>query len=226
MGNDLTGKVVFLTGGQRGIGLCIKNTFEKMGARVISPSIEELNLLSRESTKHYVDCFNDKVDIYIHCAGINNVARIEDINIDDVTDTFEINYFCNILLLKKMIPEMKKKNDGKIVFISSLYALVSKEGRISYSSSKNALTGLCKTLALELGPHNIMVNCLAPGYVMTEMTKKNLSKDEIEKIEKMIPTGRFQQEQEIADAVVFLASDSNKSITGQVLAVDGGFLCR
>lgn len=226
MDNNLTGKVVFLTGGQRGIGLCIKKTFEKMGARVVSPSIEELNLLSRESTQKFVDSFKDSIDIYIHCAGINNVAPIEEIDIDDVTDTFEINFFCNILLLKKMIPEMKKKNNGKIVFISSLYALVSKEGRISYSSSKNALTGLCKTLALELGPYNIMVNCLAPGYVMTEMTKKNLSKEEIESIERMIPTGRFQQEQEIADAVAFLVSGSNKSITGQVIAVDGGFLCR
>ena len=223
---DFKNRVVFLTGAQRGIGLCIKKTFEAAGARVIAPEISELDLTSRESVEKYASSFNEKVDIYVHCAGMNNVATLENLDLDDTRRVFEINYFCNLRLLQAMIPSMKENNYGKIVFISSLYSLVSREGRIPYSSSKNALTGLCKTLALELGPHNIMVNCVAPGYVMTEMTKKNLSEQEIKNIENMLPTGRFQSEQEIADAVLFLSSDINKSITGQVLPVDGGFLCR
>ena len=104
--------------------------------------------------------------------------------------------------------------------------MVSRERRLAYSASKNACIGVVKTTALELAPYNIMVNAVAPGYVMTDMTKRNLSDKEIKEIECLIPTRRFQSEEDIASAVLFLCSDMNNSITGQVLAVDGGFLCR
>ena len=121
---------------------------------------------------------------------------------------------------------MKEKEFGRIVFISSLYGSVSRERRIAYSSSKHALNGLTKTMALELAPYQITVNCVAPGYVMTEMTRKNLSDEDIKEITKMIPTGKFQEPEEVANTTLFLCSEENKSITGQYIAVDGGFLCR
>jgi 3-oxoacyl-[acyl-carrier protein] reductase len=121
---------------------------------------------------------------------------------------------------------MKDNREGKIILISSLYATVTKEGRLSYASSKHAITGLVKSLAVELAPYDICVNAVAPGYVMTEMTKQNLSSQEIENIKEMIPMGRFQKPEEIANAVMFLGSEWNKSITGQTLNIDGGFLCK
>lgn len=217
----------FLTGGSRGIGLSIKETFGREGIDVIAPSRAELDLSNIESISSYISQNQElSPDIFVHCAGINELAGIEEISQDSLLRVFQVNVNSAVQLLNSFVPKMKKKGGGKIVLISSLYAVVSKERRLSYTSSKNALTGLCKSLALELAPFNILVNCVAPGYVMTNMTRKNLSEAEIKNIEKNIPTGRFQREEEIADAVCFLCSEENKSITGQLLAVDGGFLCR
>lgn len=217
----------FLTGGSRGIGKAIKESLEKASISVIAPTRTELDLSSSESITKYLEKNTNLVpDIFVHCAGINELAGIEEISQDLILRVFQVNYNSAVQLLKSFVPSMKKKEYGKIVFVSSLYGIVSRERRIAYSSSKNALNGLCKSLALELAPYNILVNSVAPGYVMTDMTKKNLTEEEIKNIEKNIPTGRFQSEDEIAEAVVFFCSEKNKSITGQLLAVDGGFLCR
>lgn len=217
----------FLTGGSRGIGKAIKESLEKTSISVIAPTRTELDLSSSESITKYLEKNTNLVpDIFVHCAGINELAGIEEISQDLILRVFQVNYNSAVQLLKSFVPSMKKKEYGKIVFVSSLYGIVSRERRIAYSSSKNALNGLCKSLALELAPYNILVNSVAPGYVMTDMTKKNLTEEEIKNIEKNIPTGRFQSEDEIAEAVVFFCSEKNKSITGQLLAVDGGFLCR
>lgn len=217
----------FLTGGSRGIGKAIKEILRKSGISVIAPTRTELDLSSSESiTKYLKKNTNIVPDIFVHCAGINELAGIEEISQDLILRVFQVNYNSAVQLLNSFVPSMKKKEYGKIVFVSSLYGIVSRERRIAYSSSKNALNGLCKSLALELAPYNILVNSIAPGYVMTDMTRKNLSEEEIKNIEKNIPTGRFQSEEEIAEAVIFFCSEKNKSITGQLLAVDGGFLCR
>lgn len=222
-----TGKTVFITGASRGIGLCIKNEFEKECAGIIAPTRNELDLSSKESVKDYINN-NDlsHTDIFVHCAGINIKAGIDEINETIIQEVFEVNLFSAISLLKSISKGMKTRKAGKIVFISSLYSVVSKERRIAYSASKNALTGLAKTLTLELAPYGILTNCVAPGYVITDMTRKNLSREDIIGIENVIPTGRFQTEKEISDLVMFLCSDKNQSITGQLIAVDGGFLCK
>ena len=88
------------------------------------------------------------------------------------------------------------------------------------------MTGIMKSVALEIAADNILLNAVAPGYVMTDMTRKNLNEQEIKDIQRMIPTGRFQTETDIANLVCFLCSQFNQSITGQLIAVDGGFTCR
>lgn len=220
-------KTVFLTGGSRGIGKKIKELFAESGAEVIAPGRKELDLMSQESVAQYLEQNNGICpDIFIHCAGINELAGITEINRSLLDRVFQVNYFAPVSLMNRFADSMKKKYWGRVVFISSLYAIVSRERRIAYSSSKNALTGLAKTMALELAPHNILVNSIAPGYVMTEMTKKNLSEKEINDIKAQIPTGRFQSADDIASLTLFLCSDLNQSITGQLIAVDGGFTCR
>lgn len=227
MSTEFMGKRVFVTGASRGIGRAIRNMYEEGGAYVCAPLRKELDLSNPSSVTNYLQENSDKdYDILIFCAGVNNKSPIETINAENLQETFQVNLFSSIEIIKKYIEKMKNRNSGKIIFISSLYAFVSREERLSYCCSKNAITGLVKTLALECAPNNICVNAIAPGYVYTEMTAKNLSKVELEDIRNLIPTNRLQEEVEIADAVAFLSSDKNKSITGQILAVDGGFLCR
>lgn len=219
-------RIIFLTGASRGIGKKIKEKFEENGAKVIAPERAELDLSSVESVRHYLENCNTNIDIFIHCAGINEIAGIEEVEVEMLNRVFQVNYNAPVMLINNFVGNMKKQKWGKIIFISSLYAIVSRERRIAYSSSKNALTGLMKTLALELAPYNILVNAVAPGYVMTDMTRANLSQSEINEIEKNLPTGRFQTEEEIADMAAFLCSDLNSSITGQLIAIDGGYTCK
>lgn len=223
----LKGRRVFLTGGSRGIGKCIRNQFENFGAEVIAPSRSELDLSDPVSIRTYLSQ-NPQVqpNIFIHCAGINPLAGIDQVNGDMLNHAFQVNCFSSVELIQSFSDSMRESKWGRIVFISSLYALVSKEKRLAYCSSKNALTGLMKTLALEFAPDNILVNCVAPGYVMTDMSRQNLSLEEISHIQSMIPTGRFQTEEDIANLVMFLCSDYNQSITGQLIPIDGGFTCR
>lgn len=224
---DLSGKTAFVTGGSRGIGKTIVEVLENGGAYVLAPTRGELNLSDLSSVDAYIKKQKDlKVDIFIHCAGINELAGINEISQDLLSKVYGVNLFAPIHLLKAFCPHMQKKQWGRIVFISSLYGIVSRERRIAYSSSKNALTGLCKSMAIELGEDNILVNCVAPGYVMTDMTRKNLSEAEIKNIESQMPTHRFQTTEDIANLIAFLCSDLNSSITGQLIAVDGGFTCK
>ena len=154
------------------------------------------------------------------------MAGIEEIDTALAQRVFQVNYFAALELLHAAVPGMRARKEGKVLFISSLYALIARERRIAYSSSKSALTGLMKTLALELAGDQILVNAIAPGYVMTEMTTQNLSLKEIQRITAEIPTGRFQTEEDIAALAAFLCSTANRSITGQLIAVDGGYTCR
>lgn len=223
----LYGRRVFITGASRGIGRCVKKSFEASRAQVLSPGRAEMDMSSPESVQEYIAQNGPlEADIFVHCAGINRLAGIDEIEQSLLEEVFQVNLYSAVSLLNAIASGMRERGWGRIVLISSLYSIVSKERRIAYSASKNALTGLAKTLTLELAPYNILTNCVAPGYIMTDMTKQNLSASDIESIQEKIPTGRFQSEQDVANLVMFLSSDLNQSITGQLIAVDGGFLCR
>jgi 3-oxoacyl-[acyl-carrier protein] reductase len=109
------------------------------------------------------------------------------------------------------------------VNVSSIFGLVSRSKRDSYSASKAGLIGLTRAAALDLAPYGILVNALCPGFTLTDLTRSILSKDEMKRLSSEIPLGRFAREEEIAASAVFLCSDLNTYITGQAIAVDGGF---
>lgn len=226
MNISLEGHTLFITGGHGGIGRAICERFSASGAEVIAPSSKEMNLLDESSISSYLASLGQPADIVIHCAGVNILAGIEEADPQTLSRVFQVNLFSFMAILKHFIPSMRSRHYGRIVGISSLYGIVSRERRIPYSSSKHAVSGLIKSLALETAGENILVNGAAPGYVMTEMTRKNLSQPEIEEITRNIPTGRFQKAEEIADLCCFLCSELNQSITGQIIPVDGGFLCK
>ena len=163
------------------------------------------------------------IDILINNAGItadNLFLRMKDEEWDKVIDT-NLNGVFN--LSKIFVKNMIKNKKGRIINISSISGLMGNPGQVNYSSSKSALNGFTKSLAKELGSRNITVNCVAPGYIDTDMTSF-LDEDSKKQIEKSIPLGRLGSGEDISKLVAFLASDEASYITGQTISIDGGLL--
>jgi len=218
-------KTVLITGASRGIGKAIKLYFENQGVKIITPTRQDLDLLSNDSIDAFIKNLNEPVDILINNAGINNISFVNEVSDDNINTTIQINLVAPLRLIRGIIPNMMAKKFGRIVNISSIWGIITKSGRVTYSMSKSGLNGMTRTLAVELAPYNILVNAVAPGYVDTELTRKNNSSEQIELIKKTIPLQRLADPSEIAEVVAFLVSDKNSYITGQVIIVDGGFTC-
>ena len=120
---------------------------------------------------------------------------------------------------------MIKKRYGRIVNISSVWSAVAKPGRVAYAASKSGLDAVTRTTAVEFAKYNVLVNSIAPGFVNTELTKKNNSQTQLEQIKQQIPLGRLAETSEIAEFAAFLASERNTFITGQTILMDGGYTC-
>jgi 3-oxoacyl-[acyl-carrier protein] reductase len=215
-----------VTGASRGIGAAIVQRLTADGYNVLAPTRQEMDLESNASIDAYLLQIRDRVDILVNDAGINRIAILSDIKDQDVDDTLRINLVAPLRIIREIAPHMQKKGFGRILNISSVWSVVSRAGRISYTMSKAALNGMTRSLAVELAPYNILVNAVAPGYVLTDLTRQNNSEAELETISKTIPLQRLADPQEIANTVAFLCSEQNTYLTGQILVVDGGFTCR
>lgn len=217
-------RTVLITGGSRGIGKAIAEKFLSNNYKVIAPSRDELDLSSNKSIENFININRDiYFDIIINNAGINEINLIENVTDTEIDEMIKINLIAPIKILREFTKEMKKRNFGRIVNLGSIWAVVAKEGRSIYSSTKNGLHGITNTLAIELGQYNVLVNTVCPGFTLTELTKKNNSLEEIMEISKQIPLKRMAEPKEIAEIVFFLCSDSNTYLTGQKIVVDGGF---
>ena len=216
-------KRVFITGGNGDIGSSIVEIFKINGYEVISPNSKELDLRDSKLIKEYFN-HNNNFDIFIHCAGINNPSIIEDLDFNNIKETMQINTFSFYEILKALIP-YQKINGGYILAISSIYGQISRAGRTAYAMSKHALIGLIKMAAIELGKYNIKVNALSPGFVDTNLTRKNNNDEKIKIINESIPLGSIAKPTDIANVAYFLCSEKNTYITGQDITVDGGFIC-
>lgn len=217
----------FVTGGSRGIGKAIAQKLESEGYAVYAPTRVELNLLSEESVEQFLaEHQDDYYDVVINCAGINDIHDIEEVTDEEIDCAMQINLVSPLKILRAFVPQMKAHSYGRIVNIGSIWGIVSKRGRIVYSTTKHGIHGITKTLAVELAEYNILVNTVCPGFTLTELTKKNNTEEQIEKISEEIPMKRMAQPEEIADAVCYLASSNNTYLTGQLIAVDGGYTSR
>jgi NAD(P)-dependent dehydrogenase (short-subunit alcohol dehydrogenase family) len=215
-----------ITGASRGIGAAIAARLQGEGIRVLSPLSNELDLSSSVSIDRYLSTLTQPIDILINNAGINRLGSIDEISSTDFEDVIQINLLGHFRLTQGLVKGMKARRYGRIVNISSIWSLVSRERRMAYSATKAAINGLTRAQALELAPYNVLVNALAPGYVNTDLTKKNNTSVELEAIATQIPLGRLAEPSEIAECVAFLCSPKNSYITGQVIAIDGGYLCK
>jgi 3-oxoacyl-[acyl-carrier protein] reductase len=216
-------KKVLLTGGNRGIGKAIAEKLVHTGLyEVITPSREELDLSCIASVQKF--CEQDfKFDILINNAGVNFIRKIDEITPDEIEKINNINLVAPLLLIQRAVQHMKQQNNGRILNISSIWGVRSKEMRTLYSATKFGIIGQTKALTRELGLNNILINAICPGYVMTDMTDSTVSKEEQEIIKTTIPLQRFAAPSEIAECVEFLISPRNTYLTGQAIVIDGGF---
>ncbi len=238
---DFEGKNVIVTGGSRGIGKAIVDSFLDRGAFVITTSTKnmsgdeysdrmrfwQLDLLDQDSINAFCERIAElgRVDVLINNAGINIIEDIESLEKYHWDKVISVNLTGPMLISKAVIPFMKEKG-GRIVNISSIWGIISKEGRVSYTSAKTGLVGFTRSLALDLVKYNILVNAVCPGFTLTDLTKRSLSPGQMNKLKREIPIGRFAGVDEIAKVVLFLSSDLNSYMTGQYVVVDGGFTIR
>jgi 3-oxoacyl-[acyl-carrier protein] reductase len=205
-----------LTGNTGGIGKHIQNKLEEEDIEVVVINSKVCDLSNIQELEEFLKN-NKKFDGLIHCAAINPVANYSEINFEDCMHIFNINTFSFI----KMCQDISFSNGSNILAIGSLWATGTKEGRCQYSMTKHSLLSAVKTMALEMSNDNIKVNMISPGFVDTEMTRKNNSEEKIESINDFIPLG-LTEPLEIANMCEYFISN-NKSITGQNIVIDGGY---
>jgi|TARA_Y100000310_G_scaffold55269_2_gene50688 3-oxoacyl-[acyl-carrier protein] reductase len=241
---DLLNKTILVTGGTRGIGAAIVQLFQKCNADVIATGTDnkeidrlnqespgrkinymQLDFTSNKSVQSFLDNLveRERIDVLINNAGVNRIVSINDIDENDWDWINNVNLRGPFLLTRAIVDRMKKQGYGRIINIASVFGVVSKAKRAAYSTTKWGLIGFTKAVALDLAPHNILVNAVSPGFVNTELTRKILGDKGIKEITSSIPQQRLAEVEEIAKTVVFLASDHNTYITGQNIIVDGGF---
>ena len=241
---DFSNKTVIVTGGTRGIGAAIVELFQQCNADVIATGTDtkemdrinrdpsggklkyiHLDFNSNDSVQSFLDFINkrDRIDVLINNAGVNKIATIDKIDENEWDWINKVNLRGPFLLTKAVSEIMKKQGYGRILNIASIFGVVSKVKRAAYSTTKWGLVGFTKAVALDLAPHNILVNAVSPGFVDTELTRKILGNKEIKELIDTIPQKRLADAGEIAKTVVFLTSHHNTYITGQNIIVDGGF---
>ena len=244
----LDGKKALITGGSRGIGRATAILFAKAGCDLAINYInqkeaaekvrEEIDKIGREclvfkadiSQKNDINSMIEgimqkwgRIDILVNNAGIWTYGEMGKMSEETWAETMKINldgvfYTCNAV-----VPHMKEKKRGWIISVTSTAAVRGEAFHSHYAASKGALVSFTKSLAAELGPYNIRVNCVAPGWVDTDMCSGVFSDPDFrDKVQESIPLRRIPPPEDIAGPILFLASDLAQHITGEVLNVNGG----
>lgn len=246
----LLDKTAIVTGGTRGIGKGIATRFIQQGASVAifgtnaergSEALKELQALANEGQKvsfYQVDVGDAKqveasmkqvyqdfvhIDILVNNAGITRDNLLMRLSEEDWEQVINTNLKSIYNTCRAVIRPMMKARQGKIINITSVVGLMGNPGQTNYAASKSGMIGFTKSLAKEMGTRNICVNCIAPGFISTDMTNA-LSEKQREAILSQIPMQKLGQPEDIANAALFLASPLADYITGQVLTVDGGMV--
>ena len=230
-------KKVLVTGGTRGIGFASATLLLQAGYEVVVTGTSRqgqspkgcaylaCDFSDRSATENFAEKISDlKFSVLINNAGINKIGPLADYDLKDFERLQQVNITAPFLLCRALVPGMCSSHYGRIVNITSVFSVVSREGRSAYSASKFGLFGLTRALALEVAKENVLVNCLAPGFVDTELTCSVLGEKGIAEIKSKIPMRRLATPEEIAKVVVFLAGEENTYMTGQNIVVDGGFV--
>ncbi|RMA96179.1 3-oxoacyl-[acyl-carrier-protein] reductase [Hydrogenothermus marinus] len=241
---DFKGKKAIITGSTRGIGKAIAVEFAKRGATVVITGRDKANaevVAKNISSEFGVDAYGveldfskdiseswkeienyiDIPDILVNNAGITRDTLFIRMKEEDWNEVINTNLTGTFKITQLAVKKMIRKKYGKIINISSIVGFTGNVGQVNYSTSKAGLIGFTKSLAKELASRNITVNAVAPGFIETDMTE-NLSPEIKENYIKQIPVGRFGKPEDVAYAVLFLASDLASYITGETIHVNGG----
>ena len=242
---DLSGKIALVTGASRGIGAAIADTLAQAGATVIGTATSDsgaaaigerlaqwngqgraLNAAEADGIENLIADIEKefgKLDILVNNAGITRDNLLMRMKEEEWDEIMQVNLKSVFRASKAVLRGMMKQRSGRIINITSVVGAMGNAGQANYAAAKAGLMGFAKSMAREAGSRGITVNCIAPGFIDTDMTRA-LPEEVRKTFEAQTALGRFGDAQDIADAVLFLASDQAKYITGQTLHVNGGML--
>ena len=244
----LTGKIAVVTGGARGIGRAIALALAEEGAEVVinyhhseerslavkeeiearggKAAVMQCDVSDYESCERFVSAVAEmcgRIDIWVNNAGITKDQLLMRMSEEAFDEVIETNLKGTFQCMRFVSRIMVKQRCGRIINLSSVVGIAGNAGQVNYAASKAGVIGMTKSAAKELAGRGITVNAVAPGFIETEMTSV-LSEKVQEQAKNQIPLGHFGTPEDVANAVVFLASEQAKYITGQVLQVDGGMV--
>ena len=243
---DFTNKVVLVTGASRGIGKAIAFAFKDLGAKVYGTATSQSGadgiteylqgqgkgfVMNSLDSKTVEECYSAVVadagtcpDVLVNNAGITRDTLFMRMKDEDFMAVMQCNLLACVQLCKLCVSPMMKKRAGRIINISSIVGQDGNAGQTNYAAAKAGLIGFSKSLAKEVGSRGITVNCVAPGFVATDMTAA-LNEEQLKAWTNTIPLKRAATPEDIANSVVFLASDMASYITGSTIDVNGGLHC-
>ncbi len=243
---DFTGKTIIVTGATRGIGKQIADDLASLGANLILTGtrldeIDELNNTQRvtgyrkrylqldfsepSSVDNFIETIGLEKEIHglVNNAGINKLNYVQDANLEDWDAMIAVNLTAPFRLINAVSKRMIEQKYGRILNVGSIFSKISKEKRAVYSATKFGINGLTTGVSNDLARYNILCNTLSPGFVLTDLTRKNLSEKEMADLLEMVPAKRLGEVSDISNIAVFMLSDLNQYLTGQNIIVDGGF---
>ncbi|MEC7720075.1 MAG: SDR family oxidoreductase [Planctomycetota bacterium] len=248
---DMTGRCALVTGGSKGIGKAVARGYAEAGANVVISARTEADLKEavdeisegldvhvsyfvadmgdRDQVKalaNYATETLGKVDILFNNAGSNKPQPLVETTEDVWDEILELNFTSCMLLSQELAPGMIERGWGRIVYTSSVMAVASNPGRGLYSATKAALIAMSKAQALELGPHGITVNCLAPGPIATDLPMSLLNDEQKKRFAERTAMKRWGEVEDMVGPVLLMSSDAGAYVTGTYILADGGLVCR
>ncbi|MFL5887413.1 MAG: SDR family NAD(P)-dependent oxidoreductase [Thermoleophilaceae bacterium] len=236
MSGPLEGRRALVTGATRGIGRAVAERLRDDGAAVVATGTspdgsapdgcdyEAVDFADPEATARFAASdLLGSLDVLVNNAGINVTAPFAEIDPADFERVQQVNVHAPFLLSRAAVGGMRSRGWGRIVNVGSVFGVVSRAERGSYSASKFAIDGLTAALSAEVAAHGVLVNTVAPGFIDTELTRRVLGEEGIARLVENVPIRRLGKPEEIAALVAWLAGPENTFVSGQAVIADGGF---